>query len=171
MFPWGTNFEKPSLLFYIYNTLRWTWSGPGDFVVFNSFNSLFTSVNVKLSLFECSSYCIFSNKVSSLSFSIVNTLLKKSANISAFSPSSEAIILIPSRSVCSSDTPDFVFLLLLTYDQKCLLFDFAVSAIYFSRYFRSLITLLFARVLLTVSSNFRQSGNCIVTILEMVFLI
>jgi hypothetical protein len=25
--------------------------------------------------------------------------------------------------------------------------------------------------LLTVSSNFRQSGNCIVTILEMVFLI
>jgi hypothetical protein len=38
------------------------------------------------------------------SFSIVNTLLKKSANISAFSPSSEAIILIPSRSVCSSET-------------------------------------------------------------------
>jgi hypothetical protein len=49
----------------------------------------------------------------SLSFSIVNTLLKKSADISAFSPSSEAIILIPSRSVCSSETPDFVFLLLL----------------------------------------------------------
>jgi hypothetical protein len=51
----------------------------------------------------------------------VNTLLKKSADISAFSPSFEAIILIPSRSVCSSETPDFVFLLLLTYDQKCLL--------------------------------------------------
>jgi hypothetical protein len=34
----------------------------GDFVVFNSFNSLFTSVNVKLSLFEYSSYCIFSSK-------------------------------------------------------------------------------------------------------------
>jgi hypothetical protein len=33
----------------------------------------------------------------------------KSANISAFSPSSEAIILIPSRSVCSSETPDLFF--------------------------------------------------------------
>jgi hypothetical protein len=51
-------------------------------------------------LFECLSYCIFSSKVSSSSFSIVNTLLKKSANISAFSPSSEAIVLIPSRLVC-----------------------------------------------------------------------
>jgi hypothetical protein len=47
----------------------------------------------------------------------------------------EAIILIPSRSVCSSETPDFVFLLLLTYDQNVLLFDFAVSAICFSRFF------------------------------------
>ena len=108
----------------------------------NSFNSLFTSFTVKLSFFECSSYCIFSSKVSSLSFSVVNTLLKKSANISAFS--SEAVILIPSRSVCSSETPDFVFLLLLTYDQKCLLFDFAVSAICFSRFFRSLVIIDFA---------------------------
>jgi hypothetical protein len=47
-------------------------------------------------------------KVSSSSFSIVNTLLKKSANISAFSPLSEAIVLIPSRSVCSSETPDLL---------------------------------------------------------------
>jgi hypothetical protein len=68
-------------------------------------------------LFECLSYCIFSSKVSSSSFSIVNTLLKKSANISAFSPSSEAIILIPSRSVCSSETPDFVFLFKGDYDK------------------------------------------------------
>jgi hypothetical protein len=29
--------------------------------------------------------------------------------------------------------------ILLTYDQKCLLFDFAVSAICFSRFFRSLV--------------------------------
>ena len=93
-----------------------------------------------------------SNMVIALSFSFVNTLLKYSSRISAFSISVFAMMVLPSWTVCNSDTLDLVFLLLLTYDQKLLQLVFAVSAICFSLFFLSLVIIDFALFLAFVYS-------------------